>query len=77
MKIIERASVMAFFTGLVLIAADGVLYLFEWRHAGIAFCLGMALCMLSVIFTKGVKREETIVLAAAGLAFIWVASRAM
>lgn len=74
-RFIKEMPTLFFGAGLLLIAVDCFLFLFDWRHAGVAFCFGMAVCMLTAILFDRVKREETLVLLGAAALFIWLAIR--
>lgn len=76
-RLLKEMPALLFGAGLLLIAVDCFLFLFDWRHAGVAFCSGMAICMLTAILFERLKREETLVLMGAASFFIWLAYKSL
>lgn len=58
-------SALIFGAGLTLIGADAILFLFDWEHSGVAFCLGLAACAVSAVLSERAKPEDAIVLVGA------------
>lgn len=75
----KAATPYLFGAALAMIAADCILYLFNWRHAGFLFCLGMfiglSLGAAEAIRSKKAKKEDVIICLAGAALFGWVLYR--
>lgn len=69
----------AFMIGLAAIVLDVAAYMFDLKHAGIAFCIGLficlASCLASIVYGEKARKEEiaTLLVGIAGL--IWLAAK--
>ncbi|UHG99179.1 hypothetical protein [Pseudomonas sp. 7-41] len=66
----------AFAFGLFLIVAAGVTLVFDWAHAGLLFCTGMAVCLVtgivSALMGEKTSRGEMITLVIGAAFFLWL-----
>ncbi|WP_434695196.1 hypothetical protein J3P89_18285 [Pseudomonas sp. Z1-14] len=68
---------LIFGAGLALIAIDTILFLFDWPHAGLAFCIGLAGCAVSAVLGERAKTEDVLILLAAAALLTLVAIRSL
>lgn len=77
--ITKRRLENAFIVGLAAIVLDVVAYMFDWKHAGIAFCVGLficlASCLLSIICGEKARKEDIVVLVVGLSGLIWLAAK--
>lgn len=66
----------AFAFGLILMATAGVTLVFDWSHAGLLFCSGMAVCLVtgivSALIGEKTSLSEMIPLVIGAAFFIWL-----
>lgn len=65
-------SALIFGAGLLMIGADLILFLMDWHHAGIAFCVGLVVCALSALASEKSKTEDVIILLVGSSLLAWV-----
>lgn len=69
----------AFMVGLAAIAFDVVAYVFDFKHAGIAFCIGLFICLssclASIIQGEKARKEDVATLAIGICALAWLAAK--
>lgn len=69
----------AFMIGLAAIALDVAAYMFDLKFAGIAFCIGLficlASCLVSIAYGEKARKEEIATLLAGVAALVWLAAK--
>lgn len=73
----DSATGALFTCGLLLIAfSGGTFLLFDWAQAGILFCIGMAVCLItcvvSALLGERASRSDIATMAVAAAFFIWL-----
>lgn len=69
----------AFMAGLTAIVLDVAAYMFDLKYAGIAFCIGLficlASCLASIAYGEKARKEEVATLLAGIAGLIWLAAK--
>lgn len=72
----NNATGALFACGLLLIAAAGLTFLFDWDQAGLVFCAGMAVCLITCVVSamlgEKTSRAEIAMMVAGATFFIWL-----
>lgn len=76
----DSATGALFTCGLLLIAfSGGTFLLFDWAQAGILFCVGMAVCLItcvvSALLGERASHSDIATMAVAAAFFIWLIVR--
>lgn len=64
---VASCSALVFGAGLILILLDSLLFLLDWPHSGLAFCIGLAVCAVSAVLSERATVEDLLVLLAGAL----------
>lgn len=77
METLRNVSALIFGAGLLLMGIDALLFLLDWSHAGVVFCLGLGACAVSALMAERAKTEDVIVLLVAAAVLGLVAIRSL